>query len=98
MRRKRIQVSSGTYWWALATLPRRITSQMDQTAASTLCCVASIWPPVVLFSDLKGRFCQPRPTAWELDELDELEAPETIGPERAVRQHRFPNPQAVGLG
>src|SRR4051812_15588584 len=57
MRRKRIQVSSGTYWRALATLPRRITSQMDQTAASTLCCVASFFPVLAspLLAVLAGR-------------------------------------------
>jgi hypothetical protein len=40
MRRNRIHVSSGTYWSALATLPRRMMSQIDQIAWSTLCWVA----------------------------------------------------------
>src|SRR5574341_931521 len=40
MRRKRIQVSSGTYWRAPAQFERRMMSQIDLTAASTDCGVA----------------------------------------------------------
>src|ERR1035437_10590813 len=40
IRRKRIQVSSGTYFMAPAQLDRRMMSQMDLMAELTDCCVA----------------------------------------------------------
>src|SRR5690349_25124331 len=50
MRRKRIHVSSGTYFIAPAQFERRITSQMDLTAAFSDCCVPWRLPVPLDFS------------------------------------------------
>ena len=75
MRRKRIHVSSGTYCIAPAQLPRRMMSQMDQTAWSTDWRVASLRlePLVLPFRVALGMviLCRgPSPLVAGIDQVD----------------------------